>query len=391
MMKSSSVQRIASMRPRRARLGYCQHTSPCGSKQSQHAFERCPTASGRRPAARAAKSLRCQRAILNTTGYTDSSGGSRFVSTSPLEACRRAKFEANICPNPLRSSVNVSNYGGSALHFRERLADALHRQLDLVCRSDIDQEDMVLAISYQFAQPGFQLSTAPTGETALENRKLEPVAESLHRLEDASPAALVRDIVGYNEQALLFHGGPSPRQIVRIARQLSKKKSSEQPRLHQEHSPHADLIAEHRVGRVLREPPFERLDKAPPAALCQSGSGCGHDGIIWPDFASVDGGEYNGVGNNRTKRLHDVERKRRPPITRRVIETAIGIEADRCQRDRQVPDQHRVGEGQHGIHRIGRRPAIAGIEAKRRDLAALLLLVGGRFDEAGECPEIRCR
>ena len=77
---------------------------------------------------------------------------------------------------------------------------------------------------------------------------------------------------------------------MRIARQLSKKKSSEQVRLHQQHPSHADLITEHRVGRVLGEPPLERLDKAPPAALRQSGPRRGHDEIIRPHLARIDGG-----------------------------------------------------------------------------------------------------
>jgi hypothetical protein len=54
---------------------------------------------------------------------------------------------------------------------------------------------------------------------------------------------------------------------------------------------------------------------------------CRHE-VVRPDLARVDRGEDRGTGDDGAERLHDVERQRRPPVARRVIEAAIGIEPD---------------------------------------------------------------
>ena len=75
-----------------------------------------------------------------------------------------------------------------------------------------------------------------------------------------------------------------------------------------------------------------------------------------------------------------------------MVEAAIGIEADRCQHDRQMAREHGVGERQHRVHRIGRRSAIARIEAEGRKLAAFpARLVGRRLDQAGQGAKIGSR
>src|SRR6202040_429987 len=111
--------------------------------------------------------------------------------------------------------------GGLPLNFRERLTDALRRQLDLVRRTNIDQEDVIFAVLHQFTQSRLQLGTTPARKTALENGKLNPVAISVHCFENTAPAPLIGDVIGDNEQAFVGHwidlgiGLASTRQIVR--------------------------------------------------------------------------------------------------------------------------------------------------------------------------------
>src|SRR6266849_5561307 len=108
-------------------------------------------------------------------------------------------------------------HDGAPLHFLKRLADTFHRQLDFVRWTNVNEENMILPTFHQFAQSGLQFGTSTTRETALENRKLQPLAESMHRFEDAAPAALVCDVIGDNEKTFLVHARASSRQILWIA------------------------------------------------------------------------------------------------------------------------------------------------------------------------------
>src|SRR5262249_37062886 len=115
------------------------------------------------------------------------------------------------------------------------------------------------------------------------------------------------------------------------------------------------------------------------------------DEIIRSDFPGVDSGKHDRVRDDRPKRLHDIEGERRSPVARRMTKTAIGIESNGGERDRQMARQHRICERQHRIHWICWWSAIAGVEPKRSQFGALVLLAAGWLDETREGPEISRR
>ena len=108
------------------------------------------------------------------------------------------------------------------------------------------------------------------------------------------------------------------------------------------------------------------------------------DEIAGLDLAVVDRSNHHRVGQDRPERLHHVERQRRPAVARLVIKAAIRVEADRRQCRRQLPYQHRVGEGQHRVNRIGRRTSVAVLEFETRQLAAIPIAAAQHRAEAGE-------
>src|SRR5579871_1913998 len=141
-------------------------------------------------------------------------------------------MSARTAPRLPRCPRRPLYHDGTPLHFLERLADTLHRQLGFVRWTNINQENMILPIFHQFAQSGLQFGASATREAALEDRKLQPIAESMHRLEHAAPAALICDIIGDNEKTFLIHARASSRQIMRVAWQFPEQKARQQPRLH---------------------------------------------------------------------------------------------------------------------------------------------------------------
>ena len=82
--------------------------------------------------------------------------------TSPLEGVRRVKaclISANLLFQ--ERTILLLYDCSAAFHFRECFADALDREFDFIGWSDIDQEDMVLAILDQLTQPRFKLGATP--------------------------------------------------------------------------------------------------------------------------------------------------------------------------------------------------------------------------------------
>jgi len=155
--------------------------------------------------------LTMSKSFTISTIYRDSSGCGVSCGTSPLESVRQVRNTFNQ-GRPLLQNYAVILYdSGSAFHFRERFTDALHGQLDFVRRSDIDQEDVVLTILYQFTQSRLELGAAAARETALENGKLYPLAIPMHGFEHAPPALLVGDVIGHDEEAFVGHGARAHR------------------------------------------------------------------------------------------------------------------------------------------------------------------------------------
>jgi hypothetical protein len=68
-----------------------------------------------------------------------------------------------------------------------------------------------------------------------------------------------------------------------------------------------------------------------------------------------------------------------------VIEAAIRVETDRRQCRRQFAYQHRIGEGEHRVNRIGRGAPVAVLELE----AQRVPLLGG-IQHRAEASEIDC-
>src|SRR5579875_1785812 len=162
------------------------------------------------------------KSLIAPRPYGDSSEAGANLVTLPLDSLGRSRLALSVHPY---SRINILYNRGPALDFRERLTDALHGELDFIRRPDIDEQDMILAILHQLAQPRFELCAPPPREAALEHGKLEPLAIAVHCLEHAPPPLLVGDVVGDDKQALVRHRACSARQIMRIARQLPQEEA----------------------------------------------------------------------------------------------------------------------------------------------------------------------
>lgn len=66
---------------------------------------------------------------------------------------------------------------------------------------------MILPILHKLTQSRFKLGAAALREAALENGKLNPFPIPVHDLEHAPSALRVGNVIRYNEEAFVGHGG----------------------------------------------------------------------------------------------------------------------------------------------------------------------------------------
>jgi CRISPR-associated protein Csb2 len=92
-----------------------------------------------------------------------------------------------------------------ARHRREALAQTFHVRIDLIRRTQVEDQDVVFPAVDCLLQAARQLGAAPRGQPALEHGELQPAAVAVHQLEDAAPALVVRDVVGDDVEPLFDH------------------------------------------------------------------------------------------------------------------------------------------------------------------------------------------
>jgi len=74
---------------------------------------------------------------------------------------------------------------------------------DAVHRSQVEDEDVVIAMMDRFVQFGLDLHIAQAIQAALEDGVLEPFAVAFHDAEDLAPAFVVGDVVA--DDVEVFH------------------------------------------------------------------------------------------------------------------------------------------------------------------------------------------
>jgi hypothetical protein len=114
------------------------------------------------------------------------------------------------------------------------------------------------------------------------------------------------------------------------------------------------------------------------------------DEISRGDHAGVDGGEHGRVGDQGTKRLHQVKCQGRTPEPRLMVVAEKGVEPDRMTDNRQVLGQNAVGQRQQGVDRVLRWTAIAvgEVEGKLGSFFARVASGIAGLDHAGEKLEV---
>ena len=107
--------------------------------------------------------------------------------------------------------------------------------------------------------------------------------------------------------------------------------------------------------------------------------------VVGSDFAFVDDGQDDGIGDKRPEGLHHVQGQCGAAEPGFVVEPPVGVEADGGQGYEPFPGQHGISEGEHGVDGVLGRAAVSFVEGK-----AHVGVVRG-LEHACEVPEIpRC-
>src|SRR5262249_11233821 len=133
-----------------------------------------------------------------------------------------------------------------------------------------------------------------------------------------------------------------------------------------------------------RLPLLVRLKEALAPLLGQLARLAPYQKILGRETAIVNQGQHDGIRDNGAELLHEIKGQRWFAVPPRVVEAAIGIDADRTQGGEAVLEQQGVAEGQQGVYRITGRPAVARLEIEPSPRAR-------RFEHAVELAEIQCR
>src|SRR5687768_13333355 len=89
---------------------------------------------------------------------------------------------------------------------------------------------------------------------------------------------------------------------------------------------------------------LEAQNQAFPRRLRQSDAACGTHEVTDLYYAVVDRAYHDGVSENGTKLLHQIERERRPSEMGLMVEAEHPVETDRANRERELLGQQRVAE-----------------------------------------------
>ena len=82
------------------------------------------------------------------------------------------------------------------------------------------------------------------------------------------------------------------------------------------------------------------------------------------DHPRINRAQHSRIRNQRPERLHQIQRKPRPPMPQLMVKPEIWIESNRIARYRQVLRQHAVSQRQQSVYRIARRPPVPPFEVK---------------------------
>ena len=81
-------------------------------------------------------------------------------------------------------------------------------------------------------------------------------------------------------------------------------------------------------------------------------------------LAAVEGGDGDGIGDQRTKGLHEIQRQRGPAGTGHMQRAECGFETRQAAGRDAVVREHGISKGEHAIDRVRRRPALAAVRVE---------------------------
>ena len=137
-------------------------------------------------------------------------------------------------------------------------------RVDLVRRTEVENEDVVVAAVDRLLHPARELDAPARREPALEDRELQPVALAVHELEHPPPAPVVGDVVGDDVETFVDHGGVSaPDNADRSSISPNRWRASSRACISSSRRI-ATAIAEHRMGHLLVEATLVGGDESAP-------------------------------------------------------------------------------------------------------------------------------
>ena len=119
----------------------------------------------------------------------------------------------------------------------------------------------------------------------------------------------------------------SPGAETRVLGDLAQQRAAQQPGLHLQDAAVADAVAEDRMRDQRVHASLEGGDDRPAAGVGQGHRAGPADEARRRHLAVVDQRQHDRIGDQRPELLGQVERQRRPPVARPVVEAEHRIEA----------------------------------------------------------------
>jgi hypothetical protein len=164
---------------------------------------------------------------------------------------------------------------------------------------------------------------------------------------------------------------------VGVGLQLAEDGAGEESGLDFEDAAIAEGVSEEGVGDFRGESTFVgREDGATSWGSEGDGAGAFEEGVA-VDFAVVEEGEGDGVGDEGAELLSEVEGEGGTAETGLVEETEEGVEADGLEGDGEILGEEAVDEGQDGVDRIAGWSSVAAVDVE-------LVPAGDEGEEGGE-------
>lgn len=236
--------------------------------------------------------------------------------------------------------------------------------------AEVDDENLVFGVLDDFFEVTFEADSFDGGEDAVEDGVLPRFAVGLGDAMGVAEALWVSDVVAEEVGAshvVCLSGGEECEGGC-----FAEEPCGDESGVEHEHASVFKAVLEDGVSDDGGHASAPGIEEGASAVVCQGAAGGGVEEVAGAEFVAVEEVEGDGVGDEGSEGLHEVEGEGRLAGAGLVEGADGGVERGGAESGGAFVNEDGVAEGEDSVDWVGRRPAFAagGLEAGAEPLVA---------------------